>query len=213
MDRNWENFLLPYKQTVDELKVKLRGLRSMYHLRKEHGPIEFVTGRVKPVNSILVKSQTRKIPLNKLETDMEDLAGIRIMCPFVEDILEVVEILKNRKDLKVVYEKDYISNEKESGYRSYHLICEYPVQLIDEEKVVLVEIQIRTLAMNFWASIEHSLNYKYQDEFPSHIKTRLQKAAESAFQLDEEMSTIRDEIKEVRKNYRYYKEDYGNREG
>ncbi|MCC5889063.1 MAG: GTP pyrophosphokinase family protein [Alkalibacterium sp.] len=206
MDRDWELFLLPYKQTVDELKVKLRGLRQMYRLRNEHGPIEFVTGRVKPVKSILVKSQTRHIPLDKIETDMEDLAGVRIMCPFVEDIYDVVEMLKQRNDLNVVYEKDYVTHKKDSGYRSYHLICEYPVQLIDEVKVVLVEIQIRTLAMNFWASIEHSLNYKYQGEFPSEINNRLQKAAESAFQLDEEMSTIREEIKEIQKDFRLSKD-------
>lgn len=206
MNRDWELFLLPYRQTVDELKIKLRGLRGMYLLRKEHGPIEFVTGRVKPINSIIMKSKTRNISLDKLETEMEDLAGIRIMCPFVEDIHDVVAMLKNRNDLNVVYEKDYVSHKKDSGYRSYHLICEYPVQLIDEVKVVLVEIQIRTLAMNFWASIEHSLNYKYQGEFPDEINTRLQKAAESAFQLDEEMSTIRDEIKEIQKNFRYSQE-------
>lgn len=206
MNRDWELFLLPYRQTVDELKIKLRGLRGMYLLRKEHGPIEFVTGRVKPINSIIMKSKTRNISLDKLETDMEDLAGIRIMCPFVEDIHDVVAMLKNRNDLNVVYEKDYVSHKKDSGYRSYHLICEYPVQLIDEVKVVLVEIQIRTLAMNFWASIEHSLNYKYQGEFPDEINARLQKAAESAFQLDEEMSTIRDEIKEIQKSFRYSQE-------
>ena len=206
MNRDWELFLLPYRQTVDELKIKLRGLRGMYLLRKEHGPIEFVTGRVKPINSIIMKSKTRNISLDKLETEMEDLAGIRIMCPFVEDIHDVVAMLKNRNDLNVVYEKDYVSHKKDSGYRSYHLICEYPVQLIDEVKVVLVEIQIRTLAMNFWASIEHSLNYKYQGEFPDEINARLQKAAESAFQLDEEMSTIRDEIKEIQKNFRYSQE-------
>ncbi|SDJ74156.1 GTP pyrophosphokinase [Alkalibacterium thalassium] len=206
MDRDWELFLLPYNQTVDELKVKLRGLRNMYLLKKEHGPIEFVTGRVKPINSILIKSRTRKISLDKLETDMEDLAGIRIMCPFVEDIYDVVEMLKSRNDLNVVYEKDYVTHKKESGYRSYHLICEYPVQLIDEVKVVLVEIQIRTLAMNFWASIEHSLNYKYAGEYPTEINDRLQKAAESAFQLDEEMSTIRDEIKDIQASYRFKKD-------
>ncbi|GEN51346.1 GTP pyrophosphokinase [Alkalibacterium pelagium] len=206
MDRDWELFLLPYKQTVDELKVKLRGLRNMYLLKQEHGPIEFVTGRVKPINSILLKSRTRKISLDKLETDMEDLAGIRIMCPFVEDIYDVVEMLKSRNDLKVLYEKDYVTHKKESGYRSYHLICEYPVQLIDEVKVVLVEIQIRTLAMNFWASIEHSLNYKYAGEYPTEINDRLQKAAESAFQLDEEMSTIRDEIKDIQSSFRFKKD-------
>ncbi|MER2063795.1 MAG: GTP pyrophosphokinase family protein, partial [Alkalibacterium sp.] len=111
MNRDWELFLLPYRQTVDELKVKLRGLRGMYQLRKEHGPIEFVTGRVKPINSIIMKSKTRKISLDKLETDMEDLAGIRIMCPFVEDIHDVVAMLKNRNDLTVVYEKDYVTNK------------------------------------------------------------------------------------------------------
>ena len=104
------------------------------------------------------------------------------------------------------YEKDYVTHKKESGYRSYHLICEYPVQLIDEVKVVLVEIQIRTLAMNFWASIEHSLNYKYAGEYPTEINDRLQKAAESAFQLDEEMSTIRDEIKDIQASYRFKKD-------
>ncbi|HAJ69795.1 MAG: GTP pyrophosphokinase [Alkalibacterium gilvum] len=203
MNRDWELFLLPYKQTVDELKVKLRGLREMYHLRKEHGPIEFVTGRVKPIKSIIMKSKTRDIPIDKLEKDMEDLAGVRIMCPFVEDIHEVVSLLKNRNDLTVIYEKDYVTNKKDSGYRSYHLICEYPVQLIDQVKIVLVEVQIRTLAMNFWASIEHSLNYKYQGEFPEEINARLQKAAESAFQLDEEMSTIREEIKEIQQDFRF----------
>ena len=201
MDRDWELFLLPYTQTVNELKVKLKGIRTTYQLNKMHGPIEFVTGRVKPINSILLKSRTRNISLEKLETDMEDLAGIRIMCPFVEDIHDVVRLLKQRHDLKVVQEKDYVSHKKDSGYRSYHLICEYPVQLIDEVKYVLVEIQIRTLAMNFWASIEHSLNYKYQGEFPEEINLRLQKAAESAFQLDEEMSTIREEIKEAQQNF------------
>lgn len=205
MDRDWELFLIPYEQTVDELKVKLKGIRTMYRLRREHGPIEFVTGRVKPVNSILLKSRTRNIPLNKLEAEMEDLAGIRIMCPFVEDIPDVVEMLRQRDDLSILEEKDYVSHKKESGYRSYHLVCEYPVQLIDEVKPVLVEIQVRTLAMNFWASIEHSLNYKYQGEYPDEINLRLQKAAESAFQLDEEMSTIREEIKEAQRNYRFKK--------
>jgi putative GTP pyrophosphokinase len=203
MERDWELFLLPYNQAVDELKVKLKGLRAMYRLRKEHGPIEFVTGRVKPINSILLKSKTRNISLDKLETDMEDLAGIRIMCPFVEDIPEVVEMLRRREDLTILQEKDYVTHKKDSGYRSYHLVCEYPVQMIEETKPVLVEIQVRTLAMNFWASIEHSLNYKYQGEYPDEINLRLKKAAESAFRLDEEMSTIREEIKEAQRNYRF----------
>jgi putative GTP pyrophosphokinase len=121
------------------------------------------------------------------------------MCQFVEDIYLVVDILRKRKDIRVVQERDYITNNKLSGYRSYHLVIEYPVQLINGEKMIFAEIQIRTLAMNFWATIEHSLNYKYQGEFPEEIGERLQRAAEAAYQLDEEMSSIRDEIQEAQR--------------
>lgn len=119
------------------------------------------------------------------------------MCQFVEDIVIVVEHLRKRNDFRILEERDYISNKKPSGYRSYHLVIEYPVQTINGEKKVIAEIQIRTLAMNFWATIEHSLSYKYRDEFPEDIKARLQRASEAAFQLDEEMSHIRDEIHEA----------------
>lgn len=194
MNRKWDLFLLPYKQAVDELKVKLKGQRQIFRLQDQPSPIEFVTGRVKPVNSILLKCRTRSININNLGQEMEDLAGIRIMCPFVEDIHQVVKMLRARKDLTIIYEKDYITHNKESGYRSYHLVCQYEVELFNESHLILVEIQVRTLAMNFWASIEHSLNYKYQGEYPDYIQKRLKKAAESSFRLDEEMSKIREEI-------------------
>lgn len=197
MEKDWELFLAPYEQTVSEMKVKLRGIRKQYTELNSHTPIEFVTGRVKPVNSILTKADLRKIPLDRLEEEMQDIAGLRIMCQFVEDIYQVVEIIRNRKDLEVIQERDYITNKKESGYRSYHLVIAYPVQLITGEKKILAEIQIRTLAMNFWATIEHSLNYKYHGDFPEELNDRLQRAAEAAYQLDEEMSNIREEIQEA----------------
>ena len=199
MKRDWDLFLAPYEQTVAELKVKLRGIRKQYREQNRHVPIEFVTGRVKPVESIITKSQIRHIPMERLEEEMSDIAGLRIMCQFVEDIHQVVQIIRNRKDMKVLIERDYITNKKESGYRSYHLVIEYPVQLISGEKKILAEIQIRTLAMNFWATIEHSLNYKYQGAFPEEMKDRLQRAAEAAYQLDEEMSKIREEIQEAQR--------------
>ncbi|AGY81342.1 MULTISPECIES: GTP pyrophosphokinase [Carnobacterium] len=197
MDQNWEEFLTPYNQAVEELKVKLKGMRKEFSKGNLHIPIEFVTGRVKPVNSIIEKAALRNIPLDKLEIEMQDIAGLRIMCQFVEDIHEVVRLLRNRNDMKIIEERDYITNKKESGYRSYHIVFEYPVQLINGEKRILGEIQVRTLAMNFWATIEHSLNYKYQGEFPDAINVRLKRAAEAAFQLDEEMSQIREEIQEA----------------
>ena len=205
MIRDWEEFLAPYEQAVSELKVKLRGIRKQYREQNKHVPIEFVTGRVKPVDSILTKSKLRGIALDRLEEEMSDIAGLRIMCPFVEDIHQVVELLRTRKDMKVIIERDYITNKKASGYRSYHLVIEYPVQLIDGEKIILAEIQIRTLAMNFWATIEHSLNYKYQGEFPAEISERLRRSAEAAYQLDEEMSNIREEIQEAQRLFSHGK--------
>ncbi len=205
MIRDWEEFLAPYEQAVSELKVKLRGIRKQYREQNKHVPIEFVTGRVKPVDSILTKSKLRGIALDRLEEEMSDIAGLRIMCQFVEDIHQVVELLRTRKDMKVIIERDYITNKKASGYRSYHLVIEYPVQLIDGEKIILAEIQIRTLAMNFWATIEHSLNYKYQGEFPTEISERLRRSAEAAYQLDEEMSNIREEIQEAQRLFSHGK--------
>ncbi|KAB2496448.1 GTP pyrophosphokinase family protein [Priestia filamentosa] len=197
MLKHWDLFLAPYKQAVEELKVKLKGMRSQYELKSTHSPIEFVTGRVKPIPSVLDKAARKGIPLDRLEEEMQDIAGLRMMCQFVDDIPSVVEILKERNDFEVVEERNYITEKKESGYRSYHVVLRYPVQTIEGEKKILVEIQIRTLAMNFWATIEHSLNYKYSGNFPKEIKERLQRASEAAFQLDEEMSKIREEIQEA----------------
>ncbi|MFT4412481.1 GTP pyrophosphokinase [Fredinandcohnia humi] len=197
MNIDWDLFLAPYKQAVDELKIKLKGMRNQFEKQGIHSPIEFVTGRVKPIPSILDKATKKNIPLDKIEEEMQDIAGLRMMCQFVDDIKRVVELLRKRNDFEIVEERDYITRKKESGYRSYHIVIRYPVQTIDGEKKILVEIQVRTLAMNFWATIEHSLNYKYRGQFPKEIENRLQRAAEAAFRLDEEMSQIRGEIQEA----------------
>ncbi|MFJ7980619.1 GTP pyrophosphokinase family protein [Lysinibacillus xylanilyticus] len=205
----WEIFLSPYKQAVDELKVKLKGMRSQFGIVNANSPIEFVTGRVKPLASIYDKTLEKGLsfePSKQLGDELGDIAGLRIMCQFVDDISTVTELIRQRKDMRVVEERDYITHNKPSGYRSYHMIVEYPVETIQGKKAVLAEIQIRTLAMNFWASIEHSLNYKYKGMFPEEIKNRLQSAAEAAFRLDEEMSSIRSEIQEAQAYFSEYKE-------
>ena len=195
---DWEAFLAPYYQAIEELKIKLKGIRRQYRQEGKHAPIEFITGRVKTPESIVEKMQVRNIPREEFLEGVQDIAGLRIMCQFVEDIYEVANILKNRQDFKVLLIRDYIQNRKPSGYRSYHMVLEYPVQLASGEvKQLIVEVQIRTLAMNFWATIEHSLNYKYQGEYPEEILERLERASEAAFRLDEEMSEIRDEIREA----------------
>ena len=199
--RDWGRFLYPYEQAVEELKVKFKSLRAELKKSDEFSPIEFVTGRVKRISSILNKAKRLNVSEDQLEDGIEDIAGIRIMCQFVEDIEKVAELIRERRDMSVVYEKDYVRNKKESGYRSYHIIIKYPIQTALGYKEVLAEIQIRTLAMNFWATIEHSLNYKYKEKVPEEISQRLRKAAEAAFWLDKEMSSIRNEIVSAQKQF------------
>ncbi|EGT3615618.1 GTP pyrophosphokinase family protein [Clostridium perfringens] len=195
--QNWKDFLTPYDQAVSELKVKLRSIRKEFRRKNEYSPIEFVTGRVKEVSSILEKANKYSIPVDRIQYEMEDIAGIRIMCQFVDDIDTVVNIIRNRKDMQVLYEKDYVSNVKPSGYRSYHVVIRYPINMAEGQKDILAEFQIRTLAMNFWATIEHSLNYKYKKNLPKDIQLKLKRAADAAFMLDEEMLEIKDEIKDA----------------
>lgn len=196
---NWKTFLMPYEQAVDELKVKLKSIRKEYRKKNEYSPIEFVTGRVKEISSMLEKANKFEIPIDRIGYELEDIAGIRIMCQFVDDIDTVVEILRKRMDMKILYEKDYVRNVKESGYRSYHMIIKYTVYMAEGPKDILAEFQIRTLAMNFWATIEHSLNYKYKQHIPEEIKAKLKEAADSAFNLDEQMLEIKDEIKDAQR--------------
>lgn len=197
--KDWDLFLWPYQQAVSELKVKFRSLRQSFLNKGEHSPIEFVVGRVKTVDSIKEKMARRVIAPDVIENDMQDIAGIRIMCQFVDDIYRVVDLIHQRQDMQVIEERDYIQNAKPSGYRSYHMVIEYSVFLPDGPKKIIAEIQIRTLAMNFWATVEHTLNYKYQGKYPEDISKRLKSTAEAAYKLDEEMSSIKDEVQEAQR--------------
>lgn len=198
----WREILDPYVLAVDELVVKFNHIIAEYRNAGEYSPIEQVNGRVKKISSILEKAQKKKIPLENIEEEIEDIAGIRIICQFVEDIDKVVELIKLRNDMQIKSIKDYIGNKKESGYRSYHLIIYYTVQTLRGPKRLQAEIQIRTLAMNFWATIEHSLQYKYKRNMPQHIKDRLWKASEAIIILDQEMSSVRDEIMDAQNSFR-----------
>ncbi len=196
---NWKEFLSPYEQTVNELIVKLEGVQNEYVIKGLHSPIEEVSGRVKKIGSILDKAKRKNINYFDIKDELFDIAGIRIICKFTEDIYLVVEQIRDRVgiDLEIVKELDYVNDEKESGYKSYHIIVVYNLMTIDGVKKVYAEIQIRTLAMNFWATIEHSLNYKYNHNIPQHLKGRLISASKASSALDKEMSEIRDEILET----------------
>ena len=190
----WHNILNPYELAVRELVAKFNHLIKEHRDRDLYSPIEQVTGRVKSISSILEKMQRKGIPMERMEEEVEDIAGLRIICQFVEDIEKVAEIISKRSDMEIKSVKDYIRNMKESGYRSYHLIIYYTVETMDGPKKLQAEIQIRTMAMNFWATIEHSLQYKYKTNIPKHVKERLSKAAEAIIALDNEMSSVRSEI-------------------
>lgn len=197
----WKEILTPYELAVDELTVKFNHIIKEYRQMAVYSPIEQVVGRVKSISSILDKAQKKGIELDEITEKIEDIAGIRIICQFIEDIYKVVDIIKNRSDMEVKTCKDYISNMKPSGYRSYHMIVYYNVETTKGKKRIEVEFQIRTLAMNFWATIEHSLQYKYRNNIPEHIRKSLSESAQSIISLDDEMATIHTEIVDAQNSF------------
>ncbi len=197
----WRELLDPYQLAVDELIVKFNHLIQEHRNRGIYSPIESVDGRLKSIGSIMDKMQRKDVSMNDIEEKIEDLAGIRITCQFVEDIDRVVTMIKNRTDMSVKYEKDYVRHMKASGYRSYHMIVIYPVNTFKGSRNLSVEIQIRTMAMNFWATIEHSLQYKYKENIPEYIQQKLLNVSEVILDMDHEMSVVRDEIMDAQNSH------------
>ncbi len=197
----WREMLNPYELAVEEIVVKFNHMIKEHREQGRYSPIEQVTGRVKSIPSLLEKAKKKKIPFDEIERYIEDIAGVRIICQFVEDIETVVSLIRNRTDMEIKKEKDYITNQKPSGYRSYHMIVYYTVQTIQGPKRLNVEIQIRTLAMNFWATIEHSLQYKYKRNMPEDVKEKITNASMAIIELDRQMSEVRSEIMEVQNSF------------
>lgn len=190
----WREILMPYSLAVDELVVKFNHIQKAHEEMGMYSPIYSVSGRVKSISSILDKVIRKHISLDSIEENLFDIAGIRIICQFLDDCYAVADIIKSRTDMIVVEENDYITNPKESGYRSYHLKIKYKVQLLDGPKDIFAEIQIRTMGMNCWSTIEHSLQYKYKGNMPENVKKRLNEAARTILSSEEELSLVRDEV-------------------
>ena len=190
----WRSILCPYELAVKELIVKFEHIISEHREYDLYSPIEQVSGRVKSVASILEKMQRKHIPMERMEEEVEDIAGIRIICQFEEDIETVASLIQNRSDMTIKSEKNYLKHVKQSGYRSLHLIIYYTVETLNGPRKLQAEIQIRTMAMDFWATIEHSLQYKYKGDMPPHVAERLTNAADAIILLDQEMSSVRNEI-------------------
>ena len=197
----WRELLEPYQIAVDELITKFNHVIRSYRSMGMYSPIEKVQGRVKTISSILEKVQKKGIELDKFEEKIDDIAGIRILCQFTEDIYKVAELIRKRSDMIVISEMDYVENAKPSGYRSYHLNIKYTVETLNGPKDLDVEIQVRTLAMDFWATVEHSLQYKYKQNMPAELRKQLLEASKSVFALDLGMSEIRDEIMDAQNSF------------
>lgn len=193
--------LMVYKFAVDELMTKLKILSEEFDFAHQHDPIEHITSRVKQPGAIMEKLRRKGLEptLAAVKEHIEDIAGIRVVCPFVPDVYTVAKMLGRQDDVEIVRTKDYIAEPKPNGYRSLHLIVRIPVFLSDRVERVKVEIQMRTIAMDFWAAVEHELFYKYDGEAPADFAEELRTAAETAADLDARMSALYERIRYSRR--------------
>ena len=192
--------LLLYRSAIKEVKTKLDILDDELKIRRKRNPIEYMKSRVKTPGSIMDKLQRRglEMSVNSAKINLNDIAGIRVICSFVGDIYDIAKMLKRQDDIKLIEEKDYIKNPKPNGYRSLHLVVEIPIFFSDHAEPVRVEVQIRTIAMDFWASLEHKLYYKTSGESPIHITNDLKECADVIASTDMRMQDIQREVEKLR---------------
>jgi putative GTP pyrophosphokinase len=193
-------FLMNYEFALEEITTKINILSQEFHYTHEHNPIEHVNYRLKSPESIVRKMHKKNLPLSlsAIQENITDIAGVRIVCSFISDIYALCRMLENQQDIKVIEIKDYIRQPKPSGYQSLHMLVKIPVYMSDCSKEVCVEIQIRTIAMDFWASLEHKIYYKYNQEVPGRLINELKEAADSAAALDRKMEKLHLEMKEIK---------------
>ncbi|MCV9951046.1 GTP pyrophosphokinase [Paenibacillus sp. BT-177] len=193
-------FMLIYKFALDEMETKIEILKQEFQALHDYSPIEHTKSRLKSPESIMNKMlrKNSELSLDAIKDSIKDIAGLRITCSFISDIYDVSNMLQRQSDLKVLEIKDYIKNPKPNGYQSLHLLVQVPVFMSDCEELVCVEVQIRTIAMDFWASLEHKIFYKYNQSVPESLTRELKNAADSANALDLQMERLHREIKEIK---------------
>lgn len=193
---SWKTAMFLYKSALKEVGTKLEILNDEFKHVHRYNPIEYIKTRIKSPESIV-----KKLKRNGLESTIEnmvryvnDIAGVRLICSFTSDIYRLAEMIGNQSDLKVLSIKDYIKNPKDSGYKSYHMLVSVPIFLSDSVVDTKVEIQIRTIAMDFWASLEHKIYYKFEGNAPEYISRDLKECAEMVSELDERMLSLNEAI-------------------
>ena len=192
----FNRLMMKYRSAIREVTTKLEVLNDALSLYGNRNPIEDIQSRIKTPVSIAEKLKKLGKPVNMDEImgNLNDVAGIRVICPFIQDIYRVADMLTRQDDITVIKVKDYIKNPKENGYRSYHLIVEVPVFFSDVTQPMRVEVQIRTVAMNFWASLEHQIRYKKDIEDAENITKELKECADIIAVTDEKMQKLKDKI-------------------
>lgn len=192
-----------YKCAALEIETKFKVLDEQFSIAKERNPIESIKSRIKSIPSIREKLHRRNLPLSldSISENLNDIAGVRVICGFIDDIYMLADCLLQQDDIKLIAKKDYIKNPKPNGYRSLHLIVEIPIFLYNEKKFMRVEVQLRTIAMESWANLEHRLRYKKNLSPSTHEKTAalLNECASLSESLDQKMQLIRDIIDDEQK--------------
>lgn len=193
---NWTELMLIYTSALKQIETKLEILNEEFQHVHCYNPIEHIKSRVKTSESIVkkLKKHGYESTLDNMVKYVNDIAGIRIICSFTSDIYRLADIIRNQQDIRVISVKDYITKPKKSGYKSYHMIVTVPVYLSDRILDTKVEIQIRTVAMDFWASLEHKMNYKFEGNAPEHLKNDLVECSKIVSMLDTQMMMLNEEM-------------------
>lgn len=191
--------MMKYRCAIKEVQTKLEVLNEDFSVRHKKNPIEAISSRIKTPSSIVEKLHRNKWPITtqSIYENLHDVAGVRVICSFVNDIYQTAEVLLKQDDIRLIRRKDYIKYPKKNGYRSLHLIIEIPIFLADKKEYMQVEVQIRTIAMNFWASLEHKVRYKKDIPNVNDVEQRLKLCAEESARLDLEMQAINEEIEQA----------------
>ena len=196
MDRQYEMLMFIHEAGIQQVVAKLNILKEEFKFSNDRNPIDHVVSRIKSRESIVYKLKKKGLPMtvSSLVRNVKDIAGVRVVCPFIEEVYYVARMLARQRDIEIEQVKDYIRNHKENGYRSLHLIVKVTVEFAEGAKQVPVEIQIRTIAMNFWASTEHQLRYKKDKEFTEETQAKLKECADIMAKADLQMQEIAGEF-------------------
>lgn len=194
--QKYKRLMAYYRCAMMEVETKFNVLNEEFSLRYDRNPINGIKSRLKRLDSIQEKLHRKQLPfdMQTIETHIHDVAGVRVVCAFVEDVYLLAEALLKQDDVMLIEKKDYIANPKPNGYRSLHLIVTVPIFLEHEKRVMQVEIQLRTIAMDFWASLEHQLRYKKDFVFTEEMAQELRDCAQLSAQVDLRMDSLRERL-------------------